>query len=392
MKKIVSLVLAISMILTMTTSFAVMAEETEEQPSDAVTVTHETDEEEIKEYTLSLEAAIELALTENPQLIANEYGQNANKINIKSANLAKGAAKKATKKFGIVGTTTVETLCMRNGYYVSAAQMQYDLSVIERERIVASISYNTTKAYYNVVLIDMLLSAAQNSYNIALENKKVVDAQYEQGLVAELFYENAGISVDVAKSKLEAYQLNKEIALSNLKNILNVPENSVLILTDTIKTEEFSADVDADINSAMETRYDIISLKRVYELSEEYFENTKVFTESSAVYNTAYADTLNKKYQYDSAKDGIALSIKNSYNTILTNHSAMDIAKKSLEMKEREYEVAKLKYDLGMITNLELTDCIYSLYEAEVAYCQAEIDYTMSVEKYKYDITIGLPQ
>ncbi len=403
MKKILSLLLIMSLAVTVVCPVAVMAEETEktvtQSPDEEValegTTAEETAQEEYKEYNLSLEGAIELALTDNPQLIANEFNQKANKININSVAISKSAAKRTTKamgKFGIMTTTTIDEICLREGYYVTAAKVQHELSVIERDRIIAGISYNVTNAYYNVVLMDMLVAAAKNSYSLAIENKSLVDAQYEQGFVPQMSYDNAGISVDAAKSKLEAYELNRDIAMRNLKNQLNVEPDCTIYLTDGIEISEFSSDVDADVISAMETRYDIIGAKKAYELSAEYFDLTGAFTENSAVYNTAYADMLNKEFQYNSAKDGIELAIRASYNTIISNHAAMGISERTCDMAKREYDAAKLQYELGMITNLELTDKIYSLYEAEVSLSQAKLNYTMAVEKYKYDITIGLPQ
>ena len=393
MKKILTLLLIVSLVAVAICPVSVMASETEAPVVEAAD-TQAAPKEHI-EYNLSLQDAIQMALTDNPQLKANDHNRKAAEINITSAAMSKTAAKRSTKaasQAGFFSTTTVEEICMRKGYYVNAAKVQHELSIIERDRITAGICYNVTNAYYNVVLMDMLVSAAKNSYSIALENKTLVDAQYAQGLVPKMSYDNAGISVDAAKSKLEGYELNRDIAMHNLKNLLRVDDDCTIYLTDTIKIEDFTSDVDADVISALETRYDIIGAKKSYELSKEYFDCADAFTEKSAVYNTAYADMINKENQYNSAKDGIELAIRSSYNTIISNKSAVSIAERTYDMAKREYEAAKLQYELGMITNLQLTDIIYDLYEAEVSLSQAKVNYTMSVEKYKYDITIGLPQ
>ena len=60
------------------------------------------------------------------------------------------------------------------------------------------------------------------------------------------------------------------------------------------------------------------------------------------------------------------------------------------EIDLKEYDAAKLKYELGMITNLELTSCINDLYSSQVNYANAKLGYRLAVEKYKYEITIGL--
>ena len=345
-------------------------------------------------YTLSLEDAISLAMTENPQLIANDYTQNANKININTAKSNRNSVKKsmASVPLAYSSATTIEQLCARNGYYVTAAQVQYDLSVLEEDRIIASVSYNTTSAYYNVVLMDMLVKAAKDSYDLALKNKIVVDAQYNQGLISQIAYDNASIAVDGARCELEAYELNRDIAMRNLKNQLNIKPDSTVILTDTIETQEFTSDVEADVKAAMESRYDLTGAKKTLELSVEYLDISDAFTISSAVYNTAYADYVTKEYQYKTACEGVELAIRNEYNTIITNHSSMEIAGRTYNMKLSEYDAAKVQYDLGLITNLELTDKINELYKSQIAYSQAKLNFRMAVEKYKYDITIGLPQ
>ena len=369
----------------------------DEALTDETNVTSQIEEavDEPKVYTLSLEDAIELAMTDNPQIIANEYTQIAKEISIKSANLNKSAMKKSLKeasKKNYISTTTIETLVVKEGFMVAQAEMEHRLSVLNAEQIKASIAYNTTNAYYSVVLMDKLVNAAKNSYELALENKVVIDAQYKLGLVAQMTYDNADISVDGAKSRLDTYELNRAIAELNLKNMLNIDKDSEIILTDEIECEEFSSDVEADVISALETRYDLTARKESVDLAYLYMDIAGAFTTSSSVYNSAYADYINAQYQYTSLRDIAEFNIHSAYNTILTNHSAMDIARRTYEMKLKEYDASKLQYELGMITNLELTDKINALYEAQVDYAQKKLDYRMSVEKYKYDITIGLPQ
>jgi len=395
MKKHISLIVTLILTMSVILMPCTMAAENKDEETKNEQTLASGEQTKPTTYTLSLEAAIKLAMTDNPQLIANEHAKNANEINIKSAHLTKAATEDAVKaagKFGIMSATTMEELCSRRGYYVSAAEVQYDMSVIEKSRIEATISYNVTNSYYNAVLMDMFVTAAENSHKLALENKTVVDEQFKQGLVPKMAYDNAGISVDGAKSMLDAYKLNRDIAYRNLINLLNVEKDSALVLTDDIKVEEFTSDVQKDIASALETRYDIIGVKKQLELAEKYLDISDAFTERSAVYNTAYADYINKEYQYKSAKDGIDLAIRASYNTIVSNYSAMEIANRKYEMNLSEYKAAKLQYELGMITNIELTDKINALYDSQIEHFQAKLNYRMAVEKYKYDISVGLPQ
>lgn len=338
-------------------------------------------------YTLSLADAIEMAITDNPQLVANTHRQNANYINIKSAQITKNSLKGLPLNI----SSGFETFCMKEGYYVEAAKTTYELSIKEAEKIKANISYNVTEAYYNVLLLQKLVYAAQNSYNLTVENINTVEAQYKLGLVSKLDYENAKISVTIANNTLSSYILNKDIAIDNLKILLNkYDEKCTIVLTDEIECEEYTSDVETDIVNALNTRYDITALKKQKKLAEQYFELSKPLTEETAIYNNAYASYIEAENNFENTKKLISLSIKSTYNNILTANANMNIAKEQYETEAKKLEAAKLKYELGMITNSELTQTINTLYEVQTNYANAKLTYRMAVEKYKYEISIGL--
>ncbi len=346
--------------------------------------------EEAQTVELGLTEAIEMAMTDNAQIIANGYRQLANQKNLESAHANKKDAVNSSKNMPILSATTINELLLKKGYYVEAAKMQQRLTLEEADKIKSTIAYGVTEAYYNLVLMDKLIGAANNAYSLAISNLEVIGAQYDMGLIAQLDYENASLAVDNAKSMVDSYILNREIADANLKILLDVPQDTTLILTDEIETEEFSADVDVDIASALNSRYDISAAKEAEQLAMLYFDIAKSFTSGSAVYNTAYADYIDAQNTCQSALDGISLSLKNSYNSTLTTHTAMELAKRQYEIKLKAYDAVKLKYELGMISNLELTNSINELYDAQVSYANAKLNYRMAVEKYKYEISTGL--
>ncbi|MBQ8588244.1 MAG: TolC family protein [Clostridia bacterium] len=346
--------------------------------------------EEAQAIDLGLTEAIDMAMTDNAQIIANSYRQYANQKNLESAHANKKDAVNSSKNMPILSATTINELLLKKGYYVEAAKMQQRLTIKEADKIKASIAYSVTEAYYNLVLMDKLIAAANNAHNLALANLEVIDAQYDMGLIAELDYENASLAVDNAKSMVDSYILNREIADANLKILLDIPQDTKLTLTDEIETEEFSADANTDITSALDTRYDVTAAKEAKDLAMLYFDIAKSFTSGSAVYNTAYADYIDAENTYKSALDGITLSLRSSYNKTLTTHTAMELARRQYETKLKAYEAVKLKYELGMISNLELTNGINELYDAQVSYANAKLNYRLAVEKYKYEISTGL--
>lgn len=338
-------------------------------------------------YTISLEDAINMAFENNVQIEANLLKQKGNEISASSARMLK----REYKDMVVNVSTSFDAYCLKNGYYVQASEMAHRISQKESDKIKANISYNVTEAYYNLVLVQKLVNAAENSYNLALDNQKAVEAQFSLGLIPELDYENASITVMLCENTLNEYKLNYEIAEQNLKILLHKDtENCTLVLTDEIECEDFTSNFEDDITSAMETRFDLYSLKESRNLAEEYFNCAKITGEGAATYNTAYASYIEADFNYTNTQKLIGLSLKSSYNKIITTKANMETARMQYEMDLKEYDAAKLKYELGMIANLELTKCINDLYSSQVNYANAKLSYRLAVEKYKYEITIGL--
>ncbi len=338
-------------------------------------------------YDLSLAQAIELAFTDNERIIANEHKQLAGEIAINSAYLAR----KPYKKMAVNVSSNFDLYCLKEGYYIESAEMAHRLSVKEAERIESSIAYSVTEAYYNLVLMKKLTQAADNAVKLAQTNKDIVDKQYSIGLIAHLDYENASLATMSAQSALDTYRMNEKIAEENLKILLNIDDENVRINpTDEIECGEYSSDCNADAENALSTRYDVMALRESMNLAYQYYDLSSVLTKSSATYNSAYASYLEAQYNYNSTSKLIKLSIKTAYNNIVNSLDKMNISQKQYEIKLKEYEAAKIKYELGVIANIELTKAINDLYDAQVSYANAKLSYRMAIEKYKYEITTGL--
>ena len=201
MKKFIGATLALTLILAQISVSAQISDTTSEQ----------------KIYSISLNDAVNMAYEENAQIEANLLKQKGNKLNLSVARISKREAKNVKANI----SSGFELYCVKNGYYVKASEMALRISEMESEKIKANIAYNVTQSYYNLVLMQKLLDAAENSYELALNNKKAVDAQFELGLIPEIDYENAEVTVQLCENALNEYKLNYEIAEQNLKILIN---------------------------------------------------------------------------------------------------------------------------------------------------------------------------
>ena len=61
-----------------------------------------------------------------------------------------------------------------------------------------------------------------------------------------------------------------------------------------------------------------------------------------------------------------------------------------MDIRERDYRASQIKYEMGLISNMELTSAMNELSQYRVQLQQARLTYRLAVDKYKYEISIGL--
>ncbi len=339
-----------------------------------------------KTYTLTLEDAIEMALKDSPQFISADT-----KITDAKKQLEKAKSDRRNLKGVIRLPEGLQQAAVKKGYYVAQAEIGVESAKMEKIQAEKKLAYEITQKYYTLKLSEALCNVMENAYQIALSNKETMDMQYSLGLVAELDVNNAAYSLMKAQATLDSYKRNYDIAKKNLMISLRIDDySSKLILTDTIEYESFSADLESDIESAMDKRLDLYSLRSVYEQAKRYLEVTGLLGSGSSQYSAANQAMVQSEYTYNNTKKLIGLSINMCYNDILNANDSLILSEKNLNLRRQEYNIAKIQYELGMITNTQLMATYNSVSTAETELENAKLTYKLAVEKYGYETEIGL--
>lgn len=351
-------------------------------------------EDKVKTYTLSLEDAKKMAYTDNLQLQAVEFKKQSSDISLKGAKESKSALKQQTNvmgKLGIATAASTQVGLVRNGYYVDLFESQSELAKSELIQVQNKISYDVTEKYYNYKLAERLLEVYKNSEELAKTNYETIKKQYELGAAAKVDLEGAEAGVKQASAAAEAYERGLELSAENLAISLNVDYPCNFVLTDTLSFVPFESDVENDIKEAEGKRYDIKALKENERLSERYYTIIKnAFTDLSADAANAKSSWLQAQYTTESGIRGIKLGIRSSYNSVLSAAKDIEIAEINLDVSKQKHEAGRLKYEMGMITDSELTSLMNDYITAEVNLEKAKLAHKLAVEKYGYEITEGI--
>jgi len=343
-------------------------------------------EEAIKVYTLSLDDAIKMALTDNPQLNACLEKKEDTRIQLKSARETK-ADYRDLKNIPI--TAAYELVYIKNGYYVHTYENMLKLSDFEYKQIESQIAYKVTEKYFNLKNCEKLVEISQNSYNLVLTNYNNAKLSYDLGVISKVELDSAYVSLLQTQFTLQSTKDNYEIATEDFKIALN-KNNEIckFVLTDTLDVTEFSTNLSEDLITAENSRYDITSLKVNYELAKEYLDLT--LGGATTRKSSAKSSFITAEYNYTNNKSLILLGIKSSYNNINSSYNNVTLASETLNLKKNTYNIATIQYEQGIITNTELLSAMNNMYAAEIEFENAKLKYRLSVDKYKYDIEIGI--
>ncbi len=404
LKRLIAALAAASMVTGVMAS-AAFAESTdaEESTNQETVLTEETAVETAEETAdnsevleLSLEDAIQSALDENPQMQAADAAIESAELSYDVMSITTRDIQKLEKNYTIsIDITDDDSMTMaylKEGYYLYASEVAIDLQNMAKEQVEAQISYDVTEKYFNLKLLEKLIAISETSLSLAEENADIVKKQFELGLVSDLEVQNVNASVESAQFSLEGYKRSKEIALESFKITAQLEdETREIVLTDDLVLPDMPEGVDEAAENAMSTRYDAVALLRNYEMQERYFEITKYYIpDSVATYYSAYSDYMTAKYNYETNTKLLTLSIRQEYNEILSAKESIQSAESALNVKQTEYDSACIKYDMGLITNLEKTEIMTELDSCKVQLENAHLTYMLAVQKYNYDIGIGL--
>lgn len=390
LKKIAAAALSVLMALQCGT---VMAEEiAQEETAQEETAAEESAEE--GRVSLSLDEAIASALDKNPQIEAADAKIKSAELTLEVTNMTQKDFDKLNKAHTVAVdvSNSMDTAYLKHGYYPVAAQTAIDLAKLEKEKIEASIAYDVTEKYFNLKLLEKLLDIAEASYELTKDNADIVQKQFELGYVSNLEVKNAEAAVESAQFSIEGYKRNILLATDSLKIAIQQEEVSLPYeLTDDIIIPEMPENLDEAVSAAMETRYDVTALKKALDLQSMYFDITALYVnDKTAKYHEAYSDYVSAKYTYENSAKMIALSIRSEYMDILSAKESILTAENALAVKQIEYDSGKIKYEMGVITNIELTEIMTELEGCKVQLENANLSYMLAAEKYNYDIGIGI--
>ena len=315
---------------------------------------------------------------------------------------------------------------------IRGSQSSIDNQIILLKDTKQTLRYNVTVAYYNVLLQDEIVKVNEKAVNTAADHLGNAELRLKQGLNTRFDVTRSKVDLANRKADLITAQTNYEKACQSFNQLLNMDPQNKIHLNGTLSYSEYNPIKEALWKVTRENRSQILSklilikqneflmnLRKsayyptVYLGGQYNLEHTSYESHSDRNFNqwSAYLkfsiplfdgykisgqikeakslleqaqlalqkETLNAKTELEQA----ILDIQKQKEMVQTNRSTIELAELSLDM-------AKLSYENGKATTLDVSDAELSLRTARTNLAKAINDYLVALAKLKK--TIGLDE
>lgn len=304
---------------------------------------------------------------------------------------------------------------------IKSKQNEIDLILEKARASKIDMTKQVKDAYFAVLLAKNSLKVLERSINNAKETLKTTETSFEQGVVSEYDLIRAKVQVNNLNPTYISAKNGLELAILQLKMILSLPQDQEIVFVENL--EDFSdriisvsaAESERAANNNSDIRQldlNIVSLKHSLRMiNSQHLPSLSAFGQYS--YQTQsddfkFADynwvgsaavglqlsipifngrtVVNKakqlkislqelELQKQYAADGIELQIQSAINSMKAAQEQLLVNKDAINQAERGYEIAKVRYQTGTGTILELNDSELSMTQANLNYQQSLYDF-----------------
>ena len=300
---------------------------------------------------------------------------------------------------------------------IKGKQNEIDIIIEKSRASKLDMTKQVKDAYFAVLLAKNSLNVLERSINNAKETLKTTKASYEQGVVSEYDYIRAQVQVNNLNPTYISAKNGLDLAILQLKMILSLPTEQEIVLKENL--EDFSEKV-TEINLSENTAennsdlrqidLNIVSLQNSLRLvNSQHLPSLSAFGQYSyltqaedynfADYNWVGSAAIglqlnipifNGRTVVNKAKQikislqelqlqkEIDLQIQAAINNMKAAKEQLEANKDAIKQAERGYEIAKVRYQTGAGTILELNDSELSMTQANLTYQQSLYDYLIA--------------
>lgn len=312
---------------------------------------------------------------------------------------------------------------------IGASQTYYDLSKAELNNTISKTVLSVQTAFYGVLLNKAVLDITNASFTNAQENFNNVKALYNQGMVSEFDMLQAEVQVENIRPILLRIENGLKTAKDGLKIVLGIEQSEEIDVSGEIKLDSIDISNDDElVREALVSNFNIKSLELKKQVDEAFIQLdvSEYWPTLAAFGNYTYTGTSDdlafQNYDYSTVglsltfnlwqgnrtknaveqstitfkqteeqllqlKDYTILEVNSKIHELKRVKSLIEVQERTVQLAQRAYDIAKVRYDEGAGSQLELQNADQDLRQARLNRVQAIHSYL--VTKYELDQLLG---
>ncbi|MFO7979023.1 MAG: TolC family protein [Bacteroidales bacterium] len=317
---------------------------------------------------------------------------------------------------------------------VDAARTQQDIASQDYSTQILELTWNVQQAWYDVLLAGESLEVVESSFNNASGNLENIRQMYRQGLVAEYDLIRAQVQTENLRPDLLQAQNMYDMSLNFLKILLGMDEQQPIVVQGSLLESSEQMLEDFSILGAersLQQNPQVVSLGLQHDLMLKQADVVKAsgLPSVGAVSNFMYLTEANNfdiggynwvntasaglqlsipifrgrtvhnqvkqiqigaqqlKIQQEYLQDNLSIELENALQSMNVAMEKASHARLNVELAERGYNIARVRYDSGQGTLLEINDSDTALRVARFNLLQAK--HELLSARIRYDRFVG---
>jgi outer membrane protein len=314
---------------------------------------------------------------------------------------------------------------IKNSYHIS----KYGLSLSREEyrKIRQEIKFNVTNLFYNILLARELIKVREGSIARTEDHLATVQERYDKGYASE--FDVLRVKVQLANAKPPLVQVKNlyHLSLDNLKNLLGISLQDSVNLEGSLSFDPIEVNKNQAEDFAFQNRSELkliqeqkgmgrkaLALAKAgnkpslfgsanYEYKRPFYSEDEWKTDwnftlslslpifdgflTRAKVRGAKSDLKQLDINEKQIQDKIRLDISQAISDLNLARENIVSQEENVKQAKESLRIAKVQYERGMLTNLELMDTEFALTVAETNHLQVLSDYLIA--KAKYEKAIG---
>ncbi|MEW6661836.1 MAG: TolC family protein [Bacillota bacterium] len=324
---------------------------------------------------LSLDAAKNLALSQNLQMELSRLGVQKAQLKLEEA---KSKADQLAKQEDLFGAN----YDMARGRYVAprAAEMELNLALQNQAFQANFLKFTVENHYYGLLKAKAALDLAQTALERAREQLRLAEAGYKAGTMAKGEILGAEVLVAAAETEVLAADNGYRIAMMRLNKTLGFPLEQQLVLTGSFEFLEAKPEPADVLPKARDFDLQLMAARETVAVQEVNFQQAKRFyTPNVYAYRQAEYDLAEARSKLVRQEQELEFAVRQSLLNLETAAGAYRVLEQNLEAAREHLRVANLKLSAGVGTRIEAQRAAEELQRVENKMLEALCNYNLAV-------------